>query len=454
MVQICFSLLVNLTLLSSATIVIWTSPVIPQLYSNDTDVNPLGEPITPLEESLIGGLPYIGGMIVPILMCRLCDLFGRKITMLLNILAHLVFFGILAFARTLYLYYITRTVLGGLFFYVLTVNNIYCTEIAEDDNRGVIYSILVLFHVSGFPYGYITGYYFPVKIYTLVCAAPMILSFILILLFVSESPYYLAKTDETKAVKILRKLRNKDDVSKDLEMIKATIKAVSNSNKKANWKMLVTDPLNRKATLICFGAMFLQEVSGIPAVLAFNGPIFNSVGLSGNFVSVLLGLVRCFFGFVTVFIVKKCGKRLLMLVSTAGCCVMMLLMGIYFYLDNIGFEAIEDFALIPVVCVLLFMSFYGVGLGIGCTALQGELFPDDMKNAGVSAVNIWASFLCFGVTFGFPLMAHYLGMYWPFILFGVVCGLGIAFTYWYFPNTEGKSFVEIQQILRGTIRKS
>ncbi|CAH1974905.1 unnamed protein product [Acanthoscelides obtectus] len=445
---------VNLTLLSSSTTVVWTSPVIPQLQSNDPDVNPLGKPITPLEESLIGGLPYIGGMIVPLMMGKLCDLIGRKRTLLLIILLHLVFFGILAFAKTLYLYYITRTILGGLFFYALTVNNIYNSEIAEDSNRGIIYSTIVLFHVSGFPYGYITGFYLPVKAYTLVCTVPMILSFILILFVIPESPYYLAKTNETQAAEVLRKLRNKDDVSKDLDVIKATIEAVSNSNKKANWGMLLTDPLNRKATLICFGAMFLQEASGIPAIIAFSGPIFNSVGLSGNFVSVLLGMVRSFVGFITIGLVGKCGKRLLMLVSTSGCAVAMLITGIYFYLENIGFQGIESYVLIPVICVILFMCSYGIGLGIGCVALQGELFPDDMKNAGVSVVNIWGSFLCFAVTFGFPLIAYYLGMYWPFLLFGIVSASGIVFTYCFFPNTEGKSFLEIQETLRGNIRKS
>nr|CAH7735716.1 unnamed protein product [Callosobruchus chinensis] len=442
-------LTVNIALFSSSTTLVWSSPVIPQLLANDTDVNPLGEPITPLQQSLIGGLPYFGGILGPLLLGRLCDILGRKRTSILLAIVTCIAFGILAFAKHLYTYYILRTILGALLFYCVVVTSVYSTEITEDHNRGKFQCLLILFHVSGFLYGYALGLFFPITSYTLVCAAPLVFS-IIPMFFIPESPYYLAKRDEEQATEVLKKLRRKNDVSKDLALIKATINSSTASNK-GNWRLLLTLPTNRRACFICFGAMILQECSGAPAIIAYNGPIFNSLGLSGNLVSVMLGILRSLVAGLPFILVERFGKRCLMMISTAGCCISFLVIGIYFYSQSVNLNNIDQIGWLPVVSVLTYVSFYGIGLGPGATALAGELFSDDVKTLGISVIHTFASLLCFIVTFSFPLVTYHLGMYWPFIIFGIVCGIGVAFVYWFVPKTEGKSYLEIQEILGGNM---
>nr|CAI5848484.1 unnamed protein product [Callosobruchus analis] len=442
-------LTVNLALFSSSTTFVWSSPVIPQLLSNDTQINPVGEPITPLQQSLIGGLPYIGGIIGPLLLGRLCDILGRKKTSILLAVATSIAFGILAFARHLYIFYILRTILGALLFYCVVVTSVYTTEITEDHNRGKFQCLLILWHVSGFLYGYALGLFFPITSYTLFCAAPSVFS-IIPMFFIPESPYYLAKKDEAQAIEVLKRLRGKNDVSKDLALIKTTINSSTASNK-GNWRLLLTVPTNRKACFICFGAMIIQECSGAPAIIAYNGPIFNALDLSGNLVSVILGVLRSLVAGLPFILVERFGKRCLMMISTAGCCISFLMIGIYFYLQSINLSNIDRVGWLPVVGVLAYVSFYGIGIGPGATALGGELFSDDIKTLGISAIHTFASLLCFIVTFSFPLITHYLGMYWPFFLFGIVCGIGVAFVYCFVPKTEGKSYLEIQEILGGNI---
>ncbi|CAH1975341.1 unnamed protein product [Acanthoscelides obtectus] len=151
-------LTVNLALFSSSTTLVWSSPVIPQLLSNDTNVNPLEEPITPVQQSLIGGLPYFGGILGPLLLERLCDILGRKKTSIILAVVTSIAFGILAFAKHLYAYYALRTILGGLLFYCIVVTSVYSSELTEDHNRGKFQCLLILFHVSGFLYGYALDY--------------------------------------------------------------------------------------------------------------------------------------------------------------------------------------------------------------------------------------------------------------------------------------------------------
>ncbi|CAH1975339.1 unnamed protein product [Acanthoscelides obtectus] len=372
--------------------------------------------------------------------------------MLLMAMLTLVMFVVLATARSIYVYYIARTVLGGLLYYSFVVNNIYGNEIAEDHNRAKLSCLLIVSHVLGILYGYILGLFFNVRNYTLVCAAPLIVSITGMLFFVPESPYYLVKHDESQAIEVLRKLRQRHEVSKDIQKIKDTVNNVEGHDK-SSWRRLVSDPVNRRACIICIGAMSLNLFSGTTAIMAFSGSIFNSIGVPGNLVSVALGLVKFSMTVVAFVIVGKFGKKKLMLVSATGCSLSHLTVGAYFYLRSIELDGIESFALIPAVSVLLYIGFYGVGLGIGATALTGELFADDVKTAGNSLVFVQSALLGFAVTSLFPLVTHYLGMYWPFFMFSVICAAGLIFIWYFVPKTDDKSFLEIQEILRKKISK-
>nr|CAH7735702.1 unnamed protein product [Callosobruchus chinensis] len=443
---------VNLTVFSSSTTLVWSSPVLPYLQSNDTNINPLGQPITPSQTSLIGGLPYLGGVVGPIVLGKLCDIYGRRLAILLIAIFTLIMYIVLAFASSIYLYYLARTILGGLLYYNFVVNNIYSNEIAENHNRGKLSSFLVLSHVLGILYGYVLGLFFDVRHYTLLCAAPLVVSIISIILFVPDSPYYLVKRNEQQAIASLRKLRRGREVTKDIEIITET---VNNAKKhdKSGWGHLVSEPVNRRACLICVGAMSLNLFSGTTAIMAFSGSIFNALGVPGNLVSVALGLVKSAMTLVASAIVGRFGKKDLMSVSTVGCSLSHLTVGIYFYLKTRELEGIESFALIPAIVVLLYMGFYAVGLRIGATALTGELFAHNVRTAGNSLVFIQSALLGFVVTSAFPLVTHYLGMYWPFFMFSAICAAGLIFIRCLVPKTDNKSFLEIQEILKKEVSR-
>lgn len=61
--QLTFQIPVNLASVALGTCLGWTSPVIPQIKSNDTSVNPLSEIPTTAEESWIGSLVALGALI-------------------------------------------------------------------------------------------------------------------------------------------------------------------------------------------------------------------------------------------------------------------------------------------------------------------------------------------------------------------------------------------------------
>jgi len=81
--------------------------------------------------------------------------------------------------------------------------------------------------------------------------------------------------------------------------------------------------------------------------------------------------------------------------------------------------------------------------------LMGELFPAETKAvaSGIAVMLNW--FLVFLVTKTFPAMNEGLGADVTFWIFAAIMAAGTAFTYFFIPETKGKSSQEIQEELQG-----
>ncbi|KAH0813528.1 hypothetical protein GEV33_009263 [Tenebrio molitor] len=113
----------------------WTSPIFSKLYSNDSEVNPFGKPITTDEDSWIGSLINIGAMIGPFPYGFIGEKYGRKIGLLAISIPHIISYLTLAFSRTVYLYYFARLLGGIAVGGGYTLLPMYVAEVAEDSNR-------------------------------------------------------------------------------------------------------------------------------------------------------------------------------------------------------------------------------------------------------------------------------------------------------------------------------
>lgn len=84
--------------------------------------------------------------------------------------------------------------------------------------------------------------------------------------------------------------------------------------------------------------------------------------------------------------------------------------------------------------------------------LMGELFTAETKGvaSGVAVMLNW--FLVFLVTKTYPALNLGLGADVTFWMFAIIMAAAVAFTYFFIPETKGKSFQEIQEELQNGIR--
>lgn len=428
----------------------WTSPIIWKLKSNNTEINPLAEPIATFQVSMLLGSLSLGGIIGPTFFIYLLDAIGRRKTMIILSTIMIVFEAVLAFSTNIDIYCAARVILGFCVGAGPAVTSIYLSELAQDHNRGMIGCFIGLTFPLGNLYVYLIGPIFSVKIFTLLCTIPNIVNIICLILFIPESPLYLAsKGCREDTIKALQKIRNNN--SREIENeYKTIVQTLNSSNKKEpSWKSLFVEKSLRKGFIIAVGLNSCQQLSGISAILAYAGPLFDAVGasLSGDMTAILIGIVKLCTTILATVIIETVGRRYLLLLSTMSTGTPLFLLGVYFYFKNTNFINLDDILWLPLVSILLYIIAYSFGLGIIPVAMMSELIPINYKSKVSSVCSVIVLLLSLLVTTSFPIINDFIGPSWCFWLFSIFQLVSFLFIYFLVPEIKGKSFLEVQKLL-------
>ncbi|KAG5874865.1 hypothetical protein JTB14_004716 [Gonioctena quinquepunctata] len=289
---------------------VWTSPVLLQFQSNDTNINPLGKPITTEQISLLVGLNSLFSILAPLFLGKLSDNIGRRKTLLCISFGLLISDLVVAIGGDILVYYIGRSISGfssGIIFAVLPL---YVNEICEDHNRAKYGCMMMLFVPLGNLYGYLVGSVTSVRLFSLLCAVPPILNLILSLPLAPETPIFLVTNGDCEtAIRTLKKLRNNKsdkEIQKDYKDIFNTLDVCATDGKIRPTEIFKIHRLRKRFIIAC-GTSLATVMSGVFVVMSFLAPLFNNAGtnLPGNVIAIIGGSIKVFSFFVTTIIVEQ-----------------------------------------------------------------------------------------------------------------------------------------------------
>lgn len=441
---------------SAGISIVWTSPVISILRSNDTDINPLESPISNYDLSLIMILFACGKIFTHMFSGKMIDGFGRKNTLMLMNMLNGVFLIVLAFSSDTKWMMGARVITGICVGGSATALPIFISEITDDHNRGKFGCFMGLFALVGQLYTFVIGYFFSYKLFSILCAVPIFIS-IVPLLFVPETPLHLLhRHKKDAAFRSLEKYRSnlsQAELEKDLEFMQFTMEQTMQTDE-SRWKSLFCSKPNRRGFIIGLGMVLTQYGCGIITLMAFMGPIFEEAqaGLSGNMVAILVGILKITIFFLAANIVEKLGRKTLMLVSAILCCILLLLLGTYFYLKENNMITHQNYAWLPILSILLFIFSYSFGLGPVSPATLGELFPNNVRATAISIINLHGIVFASIVSSAFPVLSTLIGISGCMWYFSFICLIGSVFICFFMPETKGKSFYQIHEMLK--VRKN
>lgn len=428
----------------------WSSPTLPILKAADTDNNPLGAPITLHQEALIASLHSLGISIGGLFLSRLADFLGRKWTLIFISILELSSLMVLAFAHNVQYYYVTRLTQGSCLGASATVLPLFISEITEDHNRGKFGTLSTFFICFGNIYGFTMGSFFNVKIFTLFCCAPLLVSIPLFIIFIPESPIYLvSKGNKDEAKRHFMKYRNIGSSEAD-NVVKNTEYMIFQPRRSQKGPFAcVEGSVILKAFCISILLFVLQQLSGIFAVMAYLKQIFSSahIPLSENASSILISFIQLLAILISTSLIERLGRKFLLLTSSATVTISLLFLGMYFQLQIANFSYLHYISWLPLISLITFILGYGFGLGPVCFIIMSEVFPQDFKGKAASVSLFSSGISSFAVVYAFPIVRDLLGIAWCFWILAICSLLGIIFIYVLVPETKGKSFLEIQILL-------
>ncbi|KAJ8920264.1 hypothetical protein NQ315_011925 [Exocentrus adspersus] len=426
----------------------WTSPIYPKLYSNDTSINPFEEPITEDQDAWIGSLVTIGAVIGPLPFGFIAEHLGRKVALLSIAIPHMISYFTLAFAKNVYIYYAARF-LGGLAMGGgYTVLPMYIAEVSQDATRGMMSQTLNVFWAIGNFLPYAIGPFISVMYFNIILACIPTTFFVLFLFLAPETPYFLVgknKLEKAEQALLLLRSGNQEQTRQEFEYIKTHFKGEEDGH----FSDIFRNKGLRKAFIVCIVLIIAQELSGFCAITFYLQPIFEAAGtsLSADISALIVGSTIFLSSFILPFVIDSIGRKILTIVSCFGMSAALLMLGAFFFVkDSTDLDA-DNISWMPIFSLIFFIVSFNMGIGSIPWTLSSELFPSNVKQVSSSALSSACWITSFFVTKFFNDMNHTMKRSGTFWFFSAVCLAAAIFSIIFVPETKGKSFSEIQEML-------
>jgi facilitated trehalose transporter len=378
--------------------------------------------------------------------------FGRKNTLLLSGVLFLFAFILLGTCKeteSMVAILVSRAILGFANGLVIPSCQIYVSECTESHIRGTLGSLPALFMALGTLLCYVVGAFLPWHFLSYFCAAFPILMLTLIALLPESPAWLLTKGREEDAKRSLTWLRGGKDVMDELSRIQENIhrSATTSSSPVKSLRSLLKRPV-LAPLFISMSLMFFQQWCGVNAVIFYTVTIFSEAGSSieKNLATIVVGIVQFFATFISIFLVDKAGRRILLLTSGVIMTASLAAVGAFFYMKSQNEHYGLEF--LPLLGLVVFMIGYSIGFASVPFVLMGELFPHEYRSllgAVSSCFNLTNTFLVIKL---FTNISTGVGLHGVFWIYASVALLSCVFVMVFLPETKGKTLEEIEAFFR------
>ncbi|KAI5703507.1 facilitated trehalose transporter Tret1-like [Diaphorina citri] len=421
----------------------WSAPVLEELLSKESPI-----PMSPNEGSWVVAIIEIGNYLSPIPAGMLVNRIGRKWSLLMTGPITTASWIIAMYSRSVLGLYVMRTLQGFSMAAIYVISPMYLGEISETSIRGTIGTLFQISCHLGILYTYVLGSelsYMNYLTYSLII--PII--FTVTFMFMPESPYFYAiKNQEGKAIESLKWLRNKtaDQVQSELQIIKQN---TSKNVERTNFREFMGRSNMKAFVFMAFLAVF-RAFTGVQSIIAYANTIFASseTFLPSDYISILFAIILLVSIFPSTYYIDRAGRRVLFLVSSAGCSLFSFIAGLYYYVTiELQYE-IPYTSWVPFLSISLLGVFFNLGFGPLFTPLLSEYFSSNMKAVSCAVINILCTTLGLISYKLFFLMDKHIGMYSNFLFGGVSSLVCTVYLYYFLLETKGKTFNEIQYMFK------
>lgn len=170
-----------------------------------------------------------------------------------------------------------------------------------------------------------------------------------------------------------------DSLKDEFEKFKA-IATHNETDDKLRMSEFVT-PTALRAMLISPFLMAVSQFSGSFAISNYAVTIFKQTGstMDPNVSSIVMAVIQVFGTYSASQLMDKVGRKVLLLTSTAGGCMALLVTGTFAYLARQGYD-VSSFSILPVISISFFVFICAIGILPVPYVMVSEVLPQRVRD--------------------------------------------------------------------------
>lgn len=278
-------------------------------------------------------------------------------------------------------------------------------------------------------------------------------------LFLPESPRYLIRRGQLdRASKVLYDFTGEVDVNLKIEQIRRTLERED----KESLRDLVGERFGLKP-IVWLGILLslFQQLVGINVIFYYSTTLWQSVGFDESqalLTSTFTSIMNIVATIIAILLVDRVGRRVMLLVGSAGMAVSLGLMALAFSFGEVsaGGESVslpDPWSTVALVAANAFVMFFGTTWGPLVWVLLGEIFPNRIRASAlaVAAAAQWAA--NWAVSASFPTLSD-IGLSFAYGLYAAFALLSLVFVFLWVPETKDRELEDMDSLELGRGRRS
>ena len=275
--------------------------------------------------------------------------------------------------------------------------------------------------------------------------------FLLALFLIPESPRFLVlKRREDDARAVFEKLAGSGSAQAKVDEIRRTLAADEHTPTLGD----LIDPNTRRLRRLVWvglGLATFQQLVGINVVFYYGSVLWQSVGFAESdalLINVISGAMSIVAVTATLLLVDRIGRKPLLLIGSVGMSVSLAILVLAFLnatVDESGTLAMTGiYGPLALVAANVYVMFFNASWGPVMWVMLGEMFPNQIRGAGLAVCGLAQWGTNFLITVSFPVLLTSIGLAGAYGVYTAGAVLSVLFVIKMVHETRGLELEQMQ----------